>query len=173
MTKLSTKQDFQAALKSTERELKPFYADLAHELGGLVSRYANADGVIPPQKSEALRNEARQIVEKYFIRYKVATANEKAAESTRLHELMAIAQKQIKSATQRQQMELRMRVLLIGKRIGLLEKHGVIVVTIDANGNGVSRYARLLTSNIDRVVKAAIGAAREQVKSVLHKHQMV
>lgn len=168
--KLSTKSDFQAALKSTERELTPFYRDLTRELAGLLTASANADGKIPPQKSEDVRQQARKIVEKYFIRYKLANAAEKASEATRLHGLMTLAQKQIKNGSARQQNELRMRVLLLGKRIGLLEKHGVIVETIDPKtGDGVSRFAKLLTANMDRVVKSATNAQRDVVRAIMHK----
>lgn len=167
--KLSTKADFQAALRATESALTPFFADMQRELAGLLAQYAGADGKIPPQRSEELRNKARLIVEKYFIRYKVVAGAEKAKESARLHELMALAQRQMKGATQRQQNELRLRVILLGKRIGILEKHSVIVESIDKNGEGVSRFAKLLTSSLDRVVKAAIGRQRENVREVMQK----
>lgn len=167
--KLSTKASFQDALKSAERDLNQMFIDMQRELAGLLVSAAGDDGKIRPQDSEALRAKARLLVEKYFIRYKVVSGSEKQAESERLHEMMTLAQKQMKGATFRQQNELKMRVILISKRLALLDKHSVIVETIDAKGAGVSRFAKIITNGDHKVVKAALNKQREVVQSIMSK----
>lgn len=155
---ITTRSDFQSTLKDNTKQQRAIFEALSGELTRLITRYADVNGKIPPQQSQALRDEAGAIVRKYFVHTRKATASEHRAESTRLHELIATAQQQMRGATERQKTELRSRVTFLGQRLDMLEKQGLLVESINTDGQGLTPFARSLMSNIRGAVTSVVKA---------------
>lgn len=166
---ITNRSAFQAALQQSNRDQRMIFEAIQGELSRLIARYTNAEGKIPPQKSQALRDEARLIVQKYFVTTRRATADERRAESERLHGLIKTAQGQMRGATERQQNELRARVVLLGKRIDLLEQQGLIVESIDDAGSGKTPFARSLMNTIRPLVTAVVQSYAAQIQKAKAK----
>lgn len=133
----------------------------------LITRYADASGKIPPQKGQALRDEARALVQGYFVTERRATAEERAAESAHLRGLITAAQKELRGATDRQRVEIAGRINLLASRLNALERRGVVYESIDSDGRGVSPYARALMRRITAVVSGVVDTHRAMVRRVL------
>jgi len=170
MPTLTTRQAYQAALTAEDRATRDLFKQMSAELISLVNRSAGGDGKIPPQSSETVRQQARVIVAKYFVQTRAGSGQELASERAKLNGLLDIARKQMKTATERQKAELRLRVGFLGKRLALLDR-GQVVVSIDAQGNGVTPFARSLMRDIRAVVSAVIQKQAEQVRKIIHAAQ--
>jgi hypothetical protein len=168
MPKITQRHDFQHALKTNVKQQRMLFEALQSDLAGLISRYSDSTGKIPPQKAQTLRDEAHTMILKYFVVLRKASPDEIRTEKEHLVGLIAIAQKQMRGATERQKNELRVRVTLLGKRLDILEKQGLVAHSIDAKGHGQTVYARALMQNVrDLLTQVAQGQAT-MVKGLLN-----
>jgi len=169
MPTLTNRSTYQDALKQTARDQRTIFEALSGDLTRLIQRYTDADGKIPPQKSQALRDEARAIVTKYFVTARRATAEEHRTEAERLRGLIATAQSQMRGATERQKAELRARVTLLARRLDRLVNGGLIVESIDDKGAGMTPYARSLMIGIRGLVAEVVSSHAAQVQKAKAK----
>jgi hypothetical protein len=172
MPTLSTRAAFQQALTAEDRATRDLFKNMSAELIALINRSAGDDGKIPPQSSETVRQQARAIVSKYFVQTRPINGVEAAKERQKLNALLTLAQKQMKTATERQKAELRLRVGFLGKRLALLER-GLVVVSIDDKGNGVTPFARTLVRDLRGIVHAVVGKHSNYVRSVISRSEKV
>jgi hypothetical protein len=163
MTTLSTRAEFEAAQRATDRALRALFEQMASELAGIVSQAADANGVIPPAKAEDVRNRARLAVQRYFVVDRPLTGSDRSKELERLLGLIDDAQKAMRGATIAQKTQLRGRVSLLSKRIALLQK-GTALVAFDSRGQGSTDYARALRAGMVGVVRDTIAKHTEAVK---------
>lgn len=135
-----------------------------NELSALIMQYADASGKIPPAKGQVLRDEARAIVRSYFVTERQASPDERVTETRRLRDLIQTAQKQLRGATDRQKMEISNRVAMLAARLSLIERRGLIIECIDAQGRGLTPYARALMGRITEVVGGVIGVHQDAIR---------
>lgn len=159
MPTLTTRSEFQTALKGTQKDLRGMFEDMSKELTALIVQYAGEDGKIPSDQLDELQRDSRAIIERYFVRRRAVSQSERQVESERLRGLITKAQKQLKRATKAQAREVNTRIRLLSQRLALLERQGVVLETITDNGQPVSPYARIISVQI-----------RGLIRDVLKKH---
>jgi hypothetical protein len=169
---ITTRAEFEAAQRATDRALRALFEQMASELAGIVSQAADANGVIPPAKAEDVRNRARLAVQRYFVVERPITGSDRTNELERLHGLIDDAQAAMRGATVAQKTQLRGRVSLLSKRIALLQK-GTALVAFDSRGQGTTEYSRAVKDGVVGVVREVIGKhtklVRERIADV-RKH---
>jgi uncharacterized membrane protein YccC len=169
MPTLTNRSAYAESLKQTARDQRMIFESISGDLTRLIQRYTDADGKIPPQKSQALRDEARALVTKYFVTTRRATPDEHRTESERLRGLIATAQGQMRGATERQKAELRTRVTMLAKRLDRLVNGGLIVESIDDKGAGMTPFARSLMNGIRGLVGEVVSSHAVQVRKAKAK----
>ena len=165
---ITNRSDFQDALKQNNREMRALFEAMQIDLAAMLTRYAGEDGKIPVQKSQALRNEMRQTVQLYFAVKRGATGQERQSERAHIQGLIATARKQMRGATERQKVEMRQRVALLGRRLDALEREGVVFVAIDERGQGVSRFGKALMENVRPLIRAVLLKHRDLIQRYIH-----
>lgn len=153
MPTLTNRSDFATALKSASTDTAQLFQRMSSELATLVIRYADSTGKVPAHKSQALRDEARAIVQKYF--YTVQPVTNDAQERAHITRLINEARKQLKGATTRQQNELYTRLNMLLKRMQLLER-GQQIVTIDEQGRGNAAFGKAILEPMRTLIQRVI-----------------
>lgn len=161
---ISTRSEFEAAQRATDKQLRAMFEQMATELAGIVSQAAGSDGVVPPAKADEVRAKARAAVQRYFVQERSINGQERAKESERLHSIIEDTQKAMRGASQREKVQLTGRVAMLSKRIALLQQ-GTALTAYDANGNGVSVYARAVKSGVIGILRDVIGKHTADVKA--------
>lgn len=169
MPTLTTRSEFQSALTSTRKQLRGMFEDMSKELTALIVSYAGDDGKIPPDQLDELQRDSRAIIERYFVSRRRATPAEKQAEGERLRALITKAQRQLKQATKREALEINTRIRLLGQRLAELERQGVIIEMITADGQPTSRYARVLSTQIRGLIRGVLKKHADYIRSVLER----
>lgn len=166
---LSSREPFQRSLKTVERDGKQMFADMARELAGMVTGYAGADGKIAPENEDIVRQEARAIVMKYFVRERRVSMSEMATEAGRLNALLLAARQSLRGASEREKTAIKGRIQQLSRRITALQRDGIIYESINAKGEAVSPYARMLTKGIRGIISDVINMHRDYVRKVIQR----
>lgn len=164
---ITTRQIFSAALTDNNRAQTALFRSLHNDLVALIAQYADDSGKIPPAKSQALRDSASAMIRGYFFNERPASSAEKKDEAVRLHDLIQTAQKQLRGANDRQAVEISRRVAMLANRLSLLEQRGIIIECIDAQGRGLTPYARALMEHIGDVVGGVISAHQSVIRRLV------
>ena len=165
---ISTRAEFEAAQRATDKQLRAMFEQMTTELAGIVSQAAGSDGVVPPAKADEVRTKARAAVQRYFVQERPINGQERAKESERLHSIIGTSQRAMRGATEREKIQLTGRVAMLSKRIALLQQ-GTAPTAYDANGNGVSAYAKAVKDGAVGILRDVIGkhtdVVRKQIKN--------
>lgn len=160
---ITTRAEFEAAQRATDKQLRAMFEQMTRELAGMVTQAADVDGVVPPAKAEEVRAKARAIVQRYFVQERPINGQERAKESERLHSIIEDTQKAMRGATEREKIQLRGRVTMLSRRLALLQQ-GTALVAYDANGNGITPYARAIREGALMAIRAVIQKHTDYVK---------
>jgi hypothetical protein len=160
---ITTREIFSAALKANNQDQEALFRQMYSELNALLVRYADASGKIPFARGQALRQDARAIILRYFVTERQASPDERTTETNRLHALIEIAQKQLRGSTDRQKLEISNRVAMLAARLESLERRGLILECIDAKGIGTTPYARALVRRLSSLVEGVIKTHQDAI----------
>lgn len=163
---ITTRAEFESAQKSTDKAMRSMFEQMANEINGIIAQSADANGVVPPAKAQAVRDSVKRAVQRYFVQERTSTGSDRQKELERLHSLIDDAQKAMRGASEREKVQLRGRVSLLSKRIALLQQ-GTALTAFDSDGRGVSPYARALREGIISVVMDVVNKNAEIVKRVV------
>jgi hypothetical protein len=159
------------ALPQAQRQARAaitgLFQSIADRIGGVLLRASDADGVIPLQRDQAVRDQAREIVEPLFVERVRVRSQRLREERAHLEDLIQRARQDLDNAPAKDRARIRGRLVMLGNRLTRLERDGIALVAISLNPGPRSEYARLLLEALGVAVRGPVEAHAAQMERVL------
>lgn len=147
-----------SAYRTAERHITQMFDALIERMAGVLLAEANRDGVIPLNRLGDTQNAARAAVEAYFVTRRVVDAVDAQGEREHLDNLLELARKELKDASEQTRVRVQARLARLTERYTLLTNSGV-ALTAFVGGQPATRYAQIIFTGAEQAVNVSIDAS--------------